>query len=93
MAKTKTSTQVGKRKLELSNLEKVLFPSTGTVKAELIQYYLQIAPTFLNHAQGRPLSFVRFPDGMEGGSFFQKNRPKGTPEWIESVKLADDQPE
>ena len=71
MARTSQITQVGKRKLELSNLEKELWPDDGIVKAELIEYYLKIAPTILAHIKGRPLSFVRYPDGIEGESFFQ----------------------
>lgn len=79
--------QVGKRKLELSNLEKVLFPEDHFVKAEIIQYYLTIAPTILSHIKGRALSLIRFPEGIHGESFFQKNRPQWAPEWIEYVQL------
>ena len=87
MAKKSHMTQVGKRKLEISNLDKVLWPDDGFVKAELIEYYLRIAPTILAHIRGRPLSFVRFPDGIYGESFFQKNRPKYAPEWLEHEAL------
>lgn len=89
MARTSQITQVGKRKLELSNLEKELWPDDGIVKAELIEYYLKIAPTILAHIKGRPLSFVRYPDGIEGESFFQKNRPKYAPNWLEHERLGD----
>ena len=90
MAKTKQRTQVGKHTIELTNLEKVLWPDDGFVKAELIQYYLTIAPTILAHIKGRPLSFVRFPDGIDGESFFQKNRPRYCPDWIDHEKLGDE---
>lgn len=83
--------QVGKRKIELSNLEKVLWPDDGVLKAELIQHYLGIAPTILAHIKDRPLSLVRYPDGITGESFFQKNRPKYTPEWIDHEKIGDDE--
>ncbi len=86
-------TQVGKRKIELSNLEKVLWPEDGVLKAELIQHYLGMAPTILAHIKGRPLSLVRFPDGIHGESFFQKNRPKYCPEWLDHEKLGDDEAE
>lgn len=76
-------TQVGKRKLELSNLDKLLFPEDGIVKAEVIAYYLKIAPTILNHIKGRALTMIRFPDGIHGESFYQKNRPQWAPDWIE----------
>ncbi|MDV3307460.1 MAG: non-homologous end-joining DNA ligase [Cyclobacteriaceae bacterium] len=79
--------QVGKRKLEISNLEKVLFPDDNIVKAEVIEYYLRIAPTLLTHIKGRALTLIRFPDGIYGESFYQKNRPEWAPDWIEFVEL------
>ena len=57
---------IGKRKIELSNLEKVLFPEDNILKAEIIEYYLKIAPTLLNHVKGRALTLIRFPDGIHG---------------------------
>ncbi len=88
MAKrTSQFVQVGKRRLELSNLSKILFPEDGLVKAEVVQYYLQIAPTILHHIKGRALSLIRFPEGIHGESFFQKNRPDWAPEWIEYARL------
>jgi DNA ligase D-like protein (predicted ligase)/DNA ligase D-like protein (predicted polymerase)/DNA ligase D-like protein (predicted 3'-phosphoesterase) len=90
MARSSQVVQVGKRKVEISNLRKVLWPEDGIVKAELIQYYLTIAPTILDHIRGRPLSLVRFPDGIHGEKFFQKNLPEWTPDWIESVEIGDE---
>jgi len=90
MAKTTRAVQVGRRKLELSNLNKVLWPEDGVTKAELIHYYLAIAPTILNHVRGRPLSLVRFPDGIHGEKFFQKNLPDWVPEWLETTEIGDD---
>ncbi len=88
MAKKNTQwAQVGKRNLEISNLEKVLFPEDGIVKAEVIEYYLKIAPTILNHIKGRALTLIRVPDGIHGESFYQKNRPEWAPDWIEFEKL------
>jgi len=89
MARSSQVVQVGKRKIELSNLNKVLWPEDGVIKAELIHYYLAIAPTILAHIQGRPLSLVRFPDGIHGETFFQKNLPEWTPDWIQSVAIGD----
>src|SRR5215204_2590663 len=89
-SRTSQIAQVGKRKIELSNLNKVLYPEDGIVKAELLQYYLKIAPTILAHLKGRPLSLVRCPDGITGESFFQKNRPNWAPEWIQYVKLGEE---
>jgi bifunctional non-homologous end joining protein LigD len=79
--------QVGKRKVELSNLDKVLFPEDHVVKAEIIEYYLKIAPTILNHIKGRALTLIRFPDGIHGENFYQKNRPDWAPDWIEFETL------
>ena len=87
MTKKSQWAQIGKRKLELSNLDKVLFPEDGIVKAEVIEYYLKIAPTLLNHVKGRALTLIRFPDGINGESFYQKNRPEWAPDWLEFVNL------
>ena len=87
MARTSSIVTVGKRKIELSNLKKVLFPSEEIVKAELIEYYLKVAPTILRHIKGRPLTLVRWPDGVDHQTFFQKNRPEWAPEWLEHIVL------
>lgn len=91
MAKDTQIVKVGKRKLELSNLKKELFPDDGIVKAEVIEYYLMIAPTILNHIKGRALSLIRFPDGIYGERFYQKNRPQWAPDWIEYVTLGKEE--
>jgi bifunctional non-homologous end joining protein LigD len=89
-SRTSQIAQVGKRKVELSNLQKVLYPDDHIVKAQLIEYYFKLAPTILAHLKGRPLSTVRYPDGIGGESFFQKDTPKWAPEWIESVTLGEE---
>ncbi len=89
-SRTSQIVQVGKRKIELSNLTKLLFPDDHIVKAQLIEYYLKIAPTILAQVKGRPLSLVRYPDGIGGESFFQKNRPDWAPDWIEHVTLGEE---
>ncbi|MBT1703725.1 non-homologous end-joining DNA ligase [Chryseosolibacter indicus] len=83
--------QVGKRNVELSNLDKVLFPEDHVLKAEVIEYYLKIAPTILNHIKGRALSFIRFPDGIHGESFYQKNKPDFAPNWVEFETLGKEE--
>lgn len=90
MPRTSQIVQIGKRKLELSNLRKILFPDDHIVKAELVEYYLKIAPSILAHIKGRPLSLVRYPDGIEGQRFYQKNRPDWAPDWIEYVALGSE---
>ncbi len=89
MPRTSQTARVGRREVELSNLEKVLYPADHILKAEMIEYYLKVAPTVLAHGRGRPLSLVRYPDGIGGERFFQKNRPEWSPEWIEHVQLGE----
>lgn len=90
MAKQKVHAEVGKRVVELSNLDKVLYPGEGIVKAEVIEYYHKLAPTILNHIRGRALSLVRYPDGIDGELFFQKHRPDWTPDWIDYKRLGQE---
>jgi DNA ligase D-like protein (predicted ligase)/DNA ligase D-like protein (predicted polymerase)/DNA ligase D-like protein (predicted 3'-phosphoesterase) len=82
--------QVGSRQIEVSNLTKVLYPADQITKAHIIQYYLTLAPTVLAHLKGRPLSLVRYPEGIDGEKFFQKNRPEWAPEWLEHVVLGEE---
>jgi len=89
MKKETSKVSIGKHQIELSNLQKVLFPEAHIIKAELIEYYLKVAPTILRHIKGRPLSLVRFPDGVTGESFFQKNLPEWTPSWIQKIALGE----
>jgi bifunctional non-homologous end joining protein LigD len=70
------------RRLKLSNLDKVLYPETGTTKAEVIDYYARIAPAMVPHLEDRGVTLRRFPDGVDGGSFFEKRCPSHRPEWV-----------
>ena len=80
-------TRVGDRVLSLSNLDKVLFPETGYTKAEVINYYSKIASVLLPHISDRALTRLRFPDGVgeQAFSFYEKNAPMGTPDWVRRV--------
>ena len=80
-------TQIGKHRIKLTNLDKVLFPEANIIKAEVIQYYHQMAPVLLRHIKHRPLSFIRYPDGIHGEHFYQKNKQSWAPKWIQSVKM------
>jgi bifunctional non-homologous end joining protein LigD len=80
-----TTVEVEGRRLTLSNLHKVLYPETGTTKAEVIDYYARIAPVMVPHLAGRGVTLRRFPDGVEGNSFFEKRCPGHRPEWIDTV--------
>ena len=81
-------TEVEGRKLKLSNLEKLIYPKAGVPKAEIIQYYLTIAPYLLKYIKGRPLTLIRFPDGIDKQQFYAKSKPKWTPEWVDSYGIA-----
>jgi bifunctional non-homologous end joining protein LigD len=82
-----TLTEVEGRRLPLTNLDKVLYPATGTTKGEVLHYYAAHAGTLIAHLQGRPLSFLRYPDGPEGQLFFSKNIPPGTPAWVRTCEV------
>ncbi|MFT4082744.1 MAG: non-homologous end-joining DNA ligase [Nocardioides sp.] len=75
------------RTLTLSNLDKVLYPRTGTTKGEVLNYYAQVAPRLLPLLAGRAVTRVRWPHGVEGPSFFEKNAPAGTPSWVRTVRV------
>ncbi len=70
------------RSLSLSNLEKVLYPASGFTKGEVIDYYARIAPVLLPHMGDRAMTRRRFPDGVDGVSFYEKNCPAHRPEWV-----------
>ena len=87
---TATRVEVDGRRLRLSNLTKVLYPATGFTKGQVIDYYARIAPVVLPHLEGRPLTMVRLPDGVEGERFFEKRCPGHRPEWLRTVPLDAD---
>ena len=84
---TEVHVEVEGRTLRLSNLEKVLFPRTGTTKGEVLHYYAQIAPVLLPHLQHRAVTRIRWPHGVQHASFFEKNAPAGTPSWVHTVRV------
>jgi bifunctional non-homologous end joining protein LigD len=79
--------RVAGRELTLSNLDKVLYPDSGFDKRRLIDYYAAIAPTLLPHLRGRALTVTRWPDGVEGKSFFQKQVPSHKPDWVATARI------
>jgi bifunctional non-homologous end joining protein LigD len=95
-------TNVDDRVVGLSNLDKVLYPATGYTKAEVISYYLQIAPVMLPHVRDRAMTRLRYPGGVghaepreerggttppPGGAFYEKNAPAGTPDWVPRQRI------
>ncbi|MFF3867440.1 non-homologous end-joining DNA ligase [Micromonospora sp. NPDC001898] len=75
------------RTLELSNLDKVLYPAAGFTKGEVIDYYTRIAPVLLPHLADRALTRIRYPNGVDEKSFFEKNAPAATPDWVHTETL------
>ncbi|MEM7338575.1 MAG: non-homologous end-joining DNA ligase [Actinomycetota bacterium] len=73
---------VGERTLSLSNLDKVMYPAVGFTKGEVIEYYARIAPVMLAHVSGRCMTMRRWPDGVDGQSFFNKRCPSHRPGWL-----------
>jgi len=86
-AARRTLVEVDGRELSLSNLDKVMYPEVGFTKAEVIDYYRRIAPVMVPHLEGRPITLVRFPDGVEGQHFFEKNCPSHRPPWFRTVDI------
>lgn len=80
--------KVAKRTIAVSNLAKVLYPGGGFTKAQVIDYYLKVAPFLLPHFKNRPVTLVRFPNGVSGGSFYEKHAPRFTPKWIKTFPVA-----
>ena len=87
MSGTKVVVDVEGRQLALTNLEKVLYPAVGFTKGQVLDYYTRIAPVLLPHLAGRALTRKRYPNGVDGQPFFEKNAPRGTPEWVRVVTL------
>jgi bifunctional non-homologous end joining protein LigD len=79
--------EVEGRKLRLSNLDKVLYPVAGFTKGEVIDYYTRVAPYVLPHLEGRPLTLKRYPNGVDGGHFYEKQCPSHRPDWVRSAEV------
>ena len=75
------------RKLAVSNLNKVLYPKPGFTKAQVIDYYIRIAPVLLPHLKDRPLTMKRYPNGVDGQFFYEKNCPAHRPKWVQTAKV------
>jgi bifunctional non-homologous end joining protein LigD len=84
---SKTLTEIDGRRLTLTNLDKILYPEVGFTKADVIWYYLHIGPVLLPHLRDRPATFVRFPNGVDGQSFFEKHASRNTPDWVKTIKV------
>jgi len=75
------------RKLSVSNLEKILYPKVRFTKGQVIDYFIRVAPVLLPHLKDRPLTMKRYPDGVEGEFFYEKNCPSHRPQWVKTAKV------
>jgi bifunctional non-homologous end joining protein LigD len=82
-----STVEIQGKKLKLSNLDKVLYPKAGFTKAQVIDYYVRIAPVLLPHLKNRPLTLKRYPDGVDGMYFYEKACPKHRPEWVATAPI------
>jgi bifunctional non-homologous end joining protein LigD len=82
MASPRVEVEVEGRSLSLSNLDKVLYPKAGFTKGQVIDYYTRVAPVLLPHLRDRPLTLKRYPNGVEGQFFYEKQCPKHRPDWV-----------
>ncbi|MGH3505431.1 MAG: DNA polymerase domain-containing protein, partial [Nocardioidaceae bacterium] len=84
---TSQTVEVEGREISLSNLDKVLYPGSGTTKAEVIDYYRAVAPAVLPYLRGRPLTMKRYPDGIDRPPFFEKRCPVWRPDWLATASV------
>ena len=89
-AQSKTVTEVEGRRLTLSNLDKVMYPASGFTKAGVIDYYARVAAVMLPHLRGRGVTMVRWPNGVDGPSFFEKRCPPHAPKWVRKGAVQED---
>jgi bifunctional non-homologous end joining protein LigD len=79
--------EVGGRRLAIKNLDRVIFPGTGTTKAEVLDYYVKVGETMLPHLRERLLHMHRYPEGVEGPRFWQKGCPEHRPDWMPTAPV------
>ncbi|HYG98912.1 MAG TPA: non-homologous end-joining DNA ligase [Terriglobales bacterium] len=87
MPRTESVVEIEGRHLKLSNLAKVMYPEIGFTKAQVIDYYVRIAPALLPHLRDRPLTMKRYPGGVTGQFFYEKNCPTHRPEWVQTASV------
>ena len=84
---TKIDVTIGRKKLTLSNQDKVYWPESGFTKGDMVAYYRAVAPAILPHLKDRAITLKRYPEGVDGFSFFEKNCTKHRPDWIRTVPV------
>jgi bifunctional non-homologous end joining protein LigD len=89
MPEAAVEVEIGGRQLRLSNLDKVLWPEAGFTKGQMIDYYARIGEVMVPHLAGRPITLRRYPNGVDGQSFFEKNCPSHRPDWVPTITWTD----
>ncbi len=87
---TRTQLEVGGRKVDVSNLDKVMYPKTGFTKGDVINYYIRISAFLLPHLKDRPITLKRYPNGVEGFFFYEKRCPSHRPKWVKTTDVPKD---
>jgi bifunctional non-homologous end joining protein LigD len=87
LARTTTTVEIQGKELQLSNLDKVLYPEAGFTKGQVIDYYVRVAPVLLPHLRDRPLTMKRYPNGVNGQFFYEKNAPSHRPKWVQTAPV------
>jgi bifunctional non-homologous end joining protein LigD len=85
---TKATLEVAGRKVDVSNLDKIFYPKVGFTKGQVIDYYIRISEVLLPHLKDRPISLKRYPDGVEGFFFYEKQCPSHRPKWMKTAKVS-----
>jgi bifunctional non-homologous end joining protein LigD len=84
---TRVEVEVEGRTLSLSNLDKVMYPISGFTKGQVIEYYTRVAPVLLPHLRDRPLTLKRYPNGVGGSYFYEKQCPEHRPDWVQTAQI------
>ena len=87
MARQVSTVEIEGKQLSLSNLNKVLYPTGSFTKAQVIDYYVRVAPVLLPHLKNRPLTMKRYPEGSSGMHFYEKNCPSHRPPWLKTAPV------
>ncbi|SFJ98145.1 non-homologous end-joining DNA ligase [Cellulomonas sp. KH9] len=87
MTAERRTVDVGGRPVRLTHLDRVLYPATGTTKAEVMDYLVRVEPAILRQLRDRPVTRIRWPGGVDGEKFFEKNVPRGAPSWLRHQRL------
>jgi bifunctional non-homologous end joining protein LigD len=89
-SKSESSLKINDKTVPVSNLDKIFYPETGFTKGQVIDYYIRVSPVLLPHLKDRPLTLKRYPDGVQGGFFYEKRCPSYRPEWIQTATVWSD---